>query len=64
MALMDLLHASDGFTNNMLQVYIYIYILMFFRCKLWLQACGREDLSASEYEHYHKTRRVCNKHLK
>ncbi|XP_046141568.1 uncharacterized protein LOC123987754 [Osmia bicornis bicornis] len=36
---------------------------MFFRCKLWLQACGREDLPSSEYQHYHKTRRVCSNHF-
>ncbi|XP_029054742.2 uncharacterized protein LOC114882025 [Osmia bicornis bicornis] len=32
-------------------------------CKLWLQACGREDLPSLEYQHYHKTRRVCSNHF-
>ncbi|XP_076664538.1 uncharacterized protein LOC143366937 isoform X2 [Andrena cerasifolii] len=33
------------------------------RCKVWLQACGREDLPASKYQQYYKNRRLCSKHF-
>ncbi|KZC06803.1 hypothetical protein WN55_07937 [Dufourea novaeangliae] len=33
------------------------------RCKMWLQACGREDLPALDYMGYYKTQRLCSKHF-
>lgn len=38
-------------------------MIILFRCKVWLQACGREDLPASEYQQYYKNRRLCSKHF-